>query len=82
MRVCVCVCCSTHVAPVEGALGLVGGAVVNGAVEGPLIEHRSHVTVWRQRRPQLGVHLPCVSGVRAVKACRDKTQALPRRFHR
>lgn len=39
------------------------GAVVHGAVEGPLIENRRHVAVWRQRRPQLRIYLPRVTGV-------------------
>lgn len=67
-------CCSTCVAPVEGALDLVDRTVVNGAVEGSLIENRCHVTIWRQRRPQLRIHLPCMGAVRAVKACRYKTK--------
>lgn len=56
-------CCSTCVCPVEGALGVVGGAVVQGAVEGALIENGRHVAVRRQRRPQLRIYLPCVTGV-------------------
>lgn len=60
---------STCVSPVEGALGVVGWAVVQGAVEGALIENRRHVAVWRQRRPQLWIDLPRVAGVWAVKAC-------------
>lgn len=55
--------CSTCVCPVEGALWVVGGAVVKGAVEGALVENRRHVAVWRQRRPQLWINLPAVTGV-------------------
>lgn len=46
------------------------GAVVGGAVEGALVEHGCHVTVWGERRPQLRVHLPGMAGVGAVEACR------------
>lgn len=62
--------CSTCVGHVEGALGVVGGAVVQGAVEGALVENGRHVAVWRQRRPQLRVDLPRVTGVWAVEPCR------------
>lgn len=55
--------CSTCVCPVEGALWVVGGAVVQGAVEGALVENGRHVAVWRQRRPQLWINLPAVTGV-------------------
>lgn len=64
------VCFFTCVSPVEGALRVVGRAVVQGAVEGALIENRRHVAVWRQRRPQLWIDLPCVTSVWAVKPCR------------
>lgn len=63
----------TCVCPVEGALGVVGGAVVQGAVEGgALVENRRHVAVGGQRRPQLWIYLRPVAGVRAVQPCRKK----------
>ena len=64
--------CDRNTCPVEGALGVVGGAMVQRAVEGPLIEDGRHVAVWRQRRPQLRVDLTHVAGVWAVEPWRDK----------
>ena len=64
--------CSTCARPVDGALGIVGGAVVHGADEGLLIEIGRHVAVWRQGRLELGIHLSRVAGVRAVKPCRHE----------
>lgn len=55
--------CRTCVRPVEGALGVMGGAVVERAVEGSLVENGRHVAVRGQRRPQLRVYLPRVTGV-------------------
>lgn len=64
--------CSTCARPVDGALGIVGGAMVHGADEGLLIEIGRHVAVWRQGRLELGIHLSRVAGVRAVKPCRHE----------
>lgn len=62
--------CHTGACPVEGALRVVGWAVVQRAVEGAFIKDRRHVAVGRQGCPQFWIDLCIVACIRAMEACR------------